>query len=109
MSHFHCVFRDHAGGLCGQANVEADNFEQIAQWASEILSKQDARPKGVEIWQGEERMASFGTAFRPERRRGSRRRQQHATFSIRKQKSPESENQNKPHSWLKRIVRSIWS
>jgi hypothetical protein len=52
--------------------VQADSFDQIAAWASEILTKSDARPKGVEIWQGEERLASFGTAFRPTRSRTPR-------------------------------------
>jgi hypothetical protein len=91
-------------------NVTAASFEQIESWASEIITRGNAKPKGVEIWHGEERLASFGTAFRPERRRFSRRGRpqgQGSGDAFRRRATPENAPAGRS-SWLAVILRSIW-
>jgi hypothetical protein len=113
MSNYQCLFRDQAGSPCGQVTVEADTFDQIAQWASELLTKSDARPKGVEIWHNEERLASFGTAFRPQRSmRASPRsrpvRKRRGLRALLPRGRHDERRAANGMTWLQKLLRSLW-
>ena len=110
MNTFYCVFRDDTGRVCGKVNVEAASSEAVEHWAIALISPPPALAKGVEIWRGEDRLASIGTAFRPRRTKAPRR--------TNKRRAPTGMTVSSTHRaagnsrigrhWFHDIVRRIW-
>jgi hypothetical protein len=96
------------GDPCGNVNVEADSLGDVDEWATALLVP-GARARGYEIWLGDKRLASTGTAFRSSRntalRKKRRRGKQLAGFVVR-----EAEKARRgPLSWLQRFVQGVFA